>query len=117
MNPTNVRLTIPDNVDPTTLMGPTDSLLRRIEGAFDGMVTGLVPIDDMTTMYTSDDAANFLDVFGENTDYVIDPEETLADNFAYLMIYGLDGREYRTPEIVQAIDALLKAGFAGMEAA
>ncbi len=39
MNPTNVRLTIPDNVDPTTLMGPTDSLLRRIEGAFDGMVT------------------------------------------------------------------------------
>lgn len=84
---------------------------------FDGMVTGLVPIDDMTTMYTSDDAANFLDVFGENTDYVIDPEETLTDNFAYLMIYGLDGREYRTPEIVQAIDALLKAGFAGMEAA
>ena len=84
---------------------------------FDGMVTGLVPIDDMTTMYTSDDAVNFLDVFGENTDYVIDPEETLADNFAYLMIYGLDGREYKTPEIVQAIDALLKAGFAGEEAA
>ena len=84
---------------------------------FNGMVTGLVPIDDMTTMYTSDDAANFLDVFGENTDYVIDPEETLADNFAYLMVYGLDGREYRTPEIVQAIDALLKKGFAGVEAA
>lgn len=39
MNPTQVRLTIPDNVDPTALMGPTDSLLRRIEGAFDAMVT------------------------------------------------------------------------------
>ena len=39
MNPTHVRLTIPDNIDPTTLMGPTDSLLRRIEKAFDAMIT------------------------------------------------------------------------------
>lgn len=39
MNPTHVRLTIPDNVDPTSLMGPTDSLLRRIERSFDAMVT------------------------------------------------------------------------------
>ena len=39
MNPTQVRLTIPDSIDPTLLMGPTDALLRRIEGAFDGMVT------------------------------------------------------------------------------
>ena len=84
---------------------------------FDGMVTGLVPIGDMTTMYTSDDAANFLEVFGENTDYVIDPEETLADNFAYLMIYGLDGKAYKTPEIIQAIDALLKTGWTAEEAA
>ena len=39
MNPTHVRLKIPDNVDPTSLMGPTDSLLRRIERSFDAMVT------------------------------------------------------------------------------
>lgn len=39
MEPTHVRLTIPDSVDPTLLMGPADSLLRRIEGAFDAMVT------------------------------------------------------------------------------
>ena len=39
MNPTHVRLTIPDSIDPTTLMGPADVLLRRIEGAFDAMVT------------------------------------------------------------------------------
>jgi phosphate starvation-inducible PhoH-like protein len=32
-------MTIPDSVDPTALMGPTDSLLRKIEGAFDAMVT------------------------------------------------------------------------------
>ena len=39
MEPTHVRLTIPDSVDPTLLMGPADSLLRRIEGAFNAMVT------------------------------------------------------------------------------
>ena len=73
---------------------------------FDEMVTGLVPIDDLSVMYTSDEAANFWDVFGRNTDYVIDPEETLADNFAYTLIYGPD-REYATPELIQAIDAIL----------
>lgn len=39
MEPTQVRLTIPDSVDPTTLMGPADSLLRRIESAFDAMIS------------------------------------------------------------------------------
>ena len=35
MEPTRVRLTIPDTVDPTALMGPADTHLRRIESAFD----------------------------------------------------------------------------------
>ena len=39
MEPTQVRLTIPDSVDPTALMGPADSLLRRIEGSFDAMIS------------------------------------------------------------------------------
>ena len=73
---------------------------------FDEMVTGLVPIDDLSKMYTFDEAANFWDVFGRNTDYVIDPEEALADNFAYTLTYGLD-REYRTPGLIEAIDATL----------
>ena len=38
MEPTQIRLTIPDSVDPTRLMGPADSLLRRIEHSFDAMV-------------------------------------------------------------------------------
>ena len=76
---------------------------------FDDMVTGLVPLDDLGTMYTSDDAANFWEVFGGNTDYVIDPEEALADNFRYTIVYGLDGMEYETPEIIEAIDAYLRS--------
>mgnify|MGYP007033743533 FL=1 len=37
MQPTRVRLTIPDSVDPVVLTGPRDSLLRRIDAAFDSM--------------------------------------------------------------------------------
>ncbi|MGQ5427466.1 PhoH family protein [Thermophilibacter sp. ZX-H3] len=39
MEPTQVRLTIPDSVDPTAVMGPADALLRRVESAFDAMVS------------------------------------------------------------------------------
>lgn len=75
---------------------------------FDEMQTGLIPIDDLSVMYLSDDASNFWDVFGKNTGYVIDPEETLADNFGYTIVYGLD-YEWPTPELIEAIDAYLKS--------
>ena len=39
MEPTRVRLTIPDSVDPSLLMGPADSLLRRVESSFGAMVS------------------------------------------------------------------------------
>ena len=39
MQPTTVRLTIPDSVDPSLLMGPSDVYLRRIEESFDALVT------------------------------------------------------------------------------
>lgn len=39
MEPTQVRLTIPDSVDPTAVMGPADALLRRVEAAFDAMIS------------------------------------------------------------------------------
>jgi len=75
---------------------------------FTEMMVGLVPIDDLSFMYDSKEATNFFEVFGRNTDYVIDPEETLADNFAYTIVYGLDGKDYPSPEIIRAIDALLR---------
>lgn len=81
---------------------------------FTNKVTGLVPIDDLSTMHTSEDASNFWDVFGRNTDYVIDPEETLADNFSYTVLYGPDDEMYETPELINAIDAYLK-GLAAMQ--
>ncbi len=39
MEPTHVRLTIPDSVDAALLMGPADSLLRRIEAATEAIIT------------------------------------------------------------------------------
>ena len=41
---------------------------------------------------------------------MIDPEETMADNFSYTIVRGTDASLYETPRIIQEIDSLLKAG-------
>ncbi len=104
--------------DCLVVFAATKNFERAGDNFFDCTITGLVPIDDLSTLYTADDAANFWDVFGRNTEYVIDPAETLADNFSYALIYGMNGsKEYNNPEIIQAIDSLLKAGFEAEDAA
>ena len=75
---------------------------------YENRETGLVPVDDLNAMYFPEDAANFWDVFGQNTDYVIDPEETLADNFRFTLCYGPEGMEYQSQWIISAMDEYLK---------
>ena len=70
--------------------------------------TGLVPLDDPTTLYDADTDADLWSVFGRNTDYVIDPEEVLADNFGDVLIHGPGGKAYATPALIDAIDACLR---------
>ena len=68
--------------------------------------TALIPTDGTDIYYTREQASNFYEVFGKNTQYVIDPEECMADNFKYAMRYGLrgkDGKGYPNPEIIQGI--------------
>ena len=48
--------------------------------------------------------AGFLEQVGRNTDYIIHPEEILADNFALLV---LDGHDVASPEILQKMKAAL----------
>lgn len=70
---------------------------------FDLGKTGLVPVDDLNTIIDSSEASNFWEVFGENTDYVIDPEETMADNFSFAIVFGRDGMDCKTPRIIDDI--------------
>ena len=64
-----------------------------------------------TARITAEQADNFDEVFGTNTDYVIDPEECMADNFSFAMDCGMDGPEgkgYPNPEIIEGIIGFVK---------
>lgn len=80
---------------------------KKGDNVFSVMETKLVPVDTLSEMYDSRDVPDFNDVFGMNTDYVIDPEETMADNFAFTLVYWPE-RSYLTPDIMEKIDAYLK---------
>ena len=54
--------------------------------------TALIPIDGRDTYYTPAQTSNFYEIFGENTGYVVDPEECMAPS----------------PEIIQAVIDYLK---------
>jgi hypothetical protein len=50
------------------------------------------------------EVAGFFEQIGQNTEYVIHPEEILADNFALL---ALDARNVKTPAVLDALRAAL----------
>jgi len=77
---------------------------------FDGMYTGLVDIND-GTLYRHTDASDFYDVLGYNTDYCEDPEECMATNFSYAIVYGINGINnagYKSPEIIDSVIEYLR---------
>ena len=97
-------------IDCFTAFVTTKHFEKEGDSFFDSATTALVPIDGSDTYYTPEDAENFDEVFGRNTGYVVDPEECMADNFGYLMAYGMDGPEgkgYPDPEIIQSIENVL----------
>lgn len=56
-------------------------------------------------------AENFDEVFGKNTNYVVDPEECMADNFSYAIAHGMKGPKgegYPNSEIIEGIIDYLK---------
>lgn len=69
---------------------------------FDLGDTGFVPVDDLNTIIPSAQIEDYWEVFGENTEYTIDPEEVLAENFALAIVFGRD-RKYKTPRIIDEI--------------
>lgn len=95
------------NINGEMIKGVVVTLLKNpySEGAnlFDNLSTGIVPYDNPNVYYTIDEVSNFWDVFGENSNYVIATEEGIADNFSSAVVYGMDGREYKDPELIQSI--------------
>lgn len=68
--------------------------------------TALVPIDDLSTHFGINEASDFWEIMGRNTDYVAAPEECLAVNFSYAVVLGTH-RDYKSPQLIKAIlDAL-----------
>ena len=67
------------------------------------MKAGLVPLDNPSRIYFIEESSNYKEIFGKNTEYYVDPEEVLADNFAFALIMGPEGYEYETPEMIHAI--------------
>lgn len=68
----------------------------------------LVPIDATDTNYDINTVPDFWEKVGRNTEYVFAPEECMAENFSYAITYGLDGNEYKTPELIQKIITTLQ---------
>lgn len=84
---------------------------RPYEGGsfFQYLNIGLVPIDKNTckaiekegkaVVYSINEASDFYDRMGRNTQYIIDPEEVLADNFSLLLTGMTEGLP--SPEVIQ----------------
>ena len=79
--------------------------------------SSIVPIDSKRDFYLPENTENFWEIFGRNTDYVIDPEECLADNFSYAILnqeyekyYECKPNElnFKNPEIINKIINYLK---------
>ncbi|MBO7700473.1 MAG: hypothetical protein J6S47_05340 [Eubacteriaceae bacterium] len=98
-------------IDCYTVWITTKSYAEAQSGFMSNDATVLVPVDGTDVYYTREQASNFDDVFGTNTGYVTDPEECMADNFAYAMLYGMKGKNgkgYPDPQIIEGIIDYLK---------
>ena len=89
----------------------TDSVFEKAgDNFFSGMYTGVVPLDG-SRVYRTDEVDDFWQVVGENTDYVEDPEEAMASNFAFAITHLDDGYDgFKNPEILEGIVDYLKTG-------
>lgn len=68
----------------------------------DSGYAAVVPYSEPGKAYAFTEVADFFDVVGYNTDYVIAAEECMADNFSFAIAYGMNA-EYGSPEIIQAV--------------
>lgn len=100
-----------EDIDCFTDFVTTKHFEKKGDSFFYTSTTALVPVDGSDIYYTPEQAENFYEIFGANTDYVVDPEECLADNFSFALVYGMkgpNGNGYPNPEIIEGILNYLK---------
>jgi hypothetical protein len=77
--------------------------LRLLQVQVDGDATRPVLRDGQPLWVSPRQAGDYLVRLGGNTGYIIHPEETMADNFAFLV----SGRKVRNPALLREIERLL----------
>lgn len=86
----------------------TDSVFERAgDDFFSGMYVGVVPLDTFE-VHRVEEIPDFWDQVGRNTTYVEDPEEAMATNFSYALLYLDAGYAFLpSPEIPEGIIGIL----------
>ena len=74
---------------------------------FDNIRVVLLPLDELDHPYKVIDATDFWEKMGRNTTYINAPEECLAVNFSYAIVYGPD-EDYKSPQLIRSILSALK---------
>ena len=104
MEPTQIRLTIPDSVDPLVLMGPADALLGRIESAFSAIVT--VRGSQVSVVGPADEVDQVVSVFSHLIGLVEAGETPTAKDVDLLLGRARRGAENAEPgrgEVIQTL--------------
>lgn len=79
--------------------------VRLVEVAVGDTQTRVVMRGNEPVWYPAEQVPQYVARLGGNTPYIIHPEETLADNFAFLAA----GMKVRNPELLRRIEAVFKA--------
>lgn len=86
----------------------TDDVFEKEgDNFFDHAYVGIVPLGE-DVIYRAEDVKDFWDVVGENTEYAEDPEEIMADNFSFAIMYPDEFGEFKNPGILEGIVKYLK---------
>jgi hypothetical protein len=99
------RRTTLDRSKGETFFHVLDVRLVEVVPGRPGVPTTVVMRDGQPVWHSPDGAGDYLERLGRNTGYVIHPEETMADNFAFLV----SGTRVRNPALLERIKALLRA--------
>ena len=112
--------TIDGKKTPCTMWFYTDSFDYKGGPFFRYGKPGLIPLDEnfdpmleedgTPVIYPTEKATDFYDMLGKNTGYIINPEEVLADNFAFALLdYFMEGKN--SPELTERLRTVMKGAW------